>query len=670
MGIPQFNLPVTGTDPKMATKEALEAAVQVVVDQLYSLLSGAVADLEFEGAWDASGGTFPTPASGKGGYYVVSVAGTVDSVSFAVGDWLVALVATPSTTTYAANWLNIPYSAGAVTAFADTAALLASTDIVVGKSYTVADGYNNGPEWFTIVAAGTYTTGATVLTCSGISGQAVSLRQSFKTRAEMLADTRPYGFWEASPASSVATQFSVGHRRYDFALSGASDNDDATAGGVKLYRETRQDVTVTVGSGGDFSTVNDAIEFLSGQERSYDSGDVTAEIQLLTGFVWAEQVLIYDLDLSWIEITSVDAEVTVTRSALVTAFTSTSATYPIIGVHNGNGPVVKVLFNMDATGTATGRHGFTITDGGFIKIDGGFGCKNAGDIGLLVNRQSRAAAHQAVFPDAGVAGVWVLRDSRADVALTDVSGAGTYGLIAQRNSTIESPSGTNADGCGTNAVYATGLARINCQDIIATNAGGDAIWVSNAEVNARQANASGATLSGVRADEGATVNFLLGNASGAGVDGITCLKGSRVNARQANCNSCTGDGIYATEQGQVVAVSATAVGCGAHGVRAEFGSEIIAYLLTATGCDIGAYAANGSHIFARQADLSGATGAYGARCNVGATLNVRSANCQQGGSPASTDISLSLGGLIYASAATGGLSQTANTLTVNGIIFQ
>ena len=59
----------------------------------------------YKGDWDASAGSFPGSGSAQvGWFYYVSVAGTVDSVAFAVGDNIVALTDNASTSTYAGNW--------------------------------------------------------------------------------------------------------------------------------------------------------------------------------------------------------------------------------------------------------------------------------------------------------------------------------------------------------------------------------------------------------------------------------------------------------------------------------------------------------------------------------------------------------------------------------------
>lgn len=82
-----------------------DAATKSYVDALATAVTGA---LVFKGAWDASVGTFPGGGTAKtGAFYKVSVAGTVNSKAFEVGDDVFAIVDDASTSTYAANWLKI-----------------------------------------------------------------------------------------------------------------------------------------------------------------------------------------------------------------------------------------------------------------------------------------------------------------------------------------------------------------------------------------------------------------------------------------------------------------------------------------------------------------------------------------------------------------------------------
>ena len=110
MPAPTFILPVTGTDPKRATKEALEATVNAVLTLLYNDLSSQISaealGLNPKGDWSPAGGVFPSGAL-RGDFYVATTAGTVSGKVFAIGDWLAATKDAPSTTVYAANWTNL-----------------------------------------------------------------------------------------------------------------------------------------------------------------------------------------------------------------------------------------------------------------------------------------------------------------------------------------------------------------------------------------------------------------------------------------------------------------------------------------------------------------------------------------------------------------------------------
>ena len=67
--------------------------------------TGTAVGYSNQGAWDASAGSFPV-ATVDGQYWTVSVAGSVDNIRFEVGDYLVSLIDSPSTTNYDANWVR------------------------------------------------------------------------------------------------------------------------------------------------------------------------------------------------------------------------------------------------------------------------------------------------------------------------------------------------------------------------------------------------------------------------------------------------------------------------------------------------------------------------------------------------------------------------------------
>ena len=96
------------TDLSLASSSTIATA-----SAIKSYIDSAVGGLgNLEGGWDASTGSFPVgsaPVSGtkKGDYWYVTAAGSVNGVSFNIGDILIATVNAASTTTYANNWVSI-----------------------------------------------------------------------------------------------------------------------------------------------------------------------------------------------------------------------------------------------------------------------------------------------------------------------------------------------------------------------------------------------------------------------------------------------------------------------------------------------------------------------------------------------------------------------------------
>lgn len=92
--------------------------------EIEAVLEAAIeTSLSFQGGWNASAGTFPgSGAAAKGQSWRVTMAGTVNSVPFALGDLIVALVNTASTSTYAANWIKVPAAIAPVVRGTDSGA--------------------------------------------------------------------------------------------------------------------------------------------------------------------------------------------------------------------------------------------------------------------------------------------------------------------------------------------------------------------------------------------------------------------------------------------------------------------------------------------------------------------------------------------------------------------
>lgn len=77
----------------------------VDLDQMETDIAALENGMVYKGDWNAGSGSFPGGGSAQTGwFYYVSGAGTVNGISFAVGDNIVATTDNASTSTYASNW--------------------------------------------------------------------------------------------------------------------------------------------------------------------------------------------------------------------------------------------------------------------------------------------------------------------------------------------------------------------------------------------------------------------------------------------------------------------------------------------------------------------------------------------------------------------------------------
>ena len=330
--------------------------------------------------------------------------------------------------------------------------------------------------------------------------------------------------------NSVPAQYVVGP---ESSVDGGIAVFDGTTGkvikgaGFRPRSPLNSPITVTVGSGGDFPTINAALaHVVSTYYPIYLSTAMVPRvtIQLLSGFVMSEQVLIESLDLSWITITGADAETVINRSALTTYW---GECYPAFGVMNGGFlPIIGQLFNMDTSGTAVNRHGIIAYSNSRAIVLDGCGVKNAGSFGIY-------ALHGSIINARGA----------------NASGAGSYGIYAHHGSTINAR-GANASGAGINGISAVASSTINATSADASGAGSNGIYASyGSTINATSANASGAGSNGIWAASGSTISADDADASGAGSNGIYVNRGSIINARSVTgtlsqtANTITGNGI-------------------------------------------------------------------------------------------------------------------------------
>ncbi len=212
-------------------------------------------------------------------------------------------------------------------------------------------------------------------------------------------------------------------------------------------------ITVNAGTGQTYTTINQALEYLSGFYPMYKKSGITAYINLKSGFVMAEQVLVSGIDLGWITIVGEDAETIITHTALTSSFYDIY--YPAFGVDKaGTSPIIGQLFRFNVEKVGGQKHGLmTIGAGSSAYVLSGRGFIGAGANGIHAANGSTITAAYANFSNAGSAGMLAETGSTITAHFTNCSNAGTYGISAETCSTINAYGSTIQN-------QTTGTARI------------------------------------------------------------------------------------------------------------------------------------------------------------------------------------------------------------------
>lgn len=528
------------------------------------------------------------------------------------------------------------------------------------------------------------------------------------------------------------------------------------------------DVTLTVGSGGDYSTVNEALAAatLLGLPR-YQRGGFSVEIKLLAGFTMAEQVLVDGLDLGWITITAEDSVVDIDGAAITELLIPNEGNTPVFGGKGGATlPTIGALFSFDPEGVR--RDGVTVVDGSRVRFlpsgdeptiarsgirncrrgitvlynseawchipgltQGGVGSGAGTAIGvdfsrasnraLQVQHGSRVSLPRSNFTYCeGDHAVYVIWGSQANIYQSNMSHAtntavtcrdgstvnaretnvsdsdvgyhalhnarinarsrppssgnpwvgdgaqrcASYGVHASYNSTIECPD-LSVDDCGNRGVHASGGSVINFTGGSAKNCGGEAVFATSAStINASNVDASGSDI-GFQAGNGSRVN-----AAGSVADG--CERGfyaygaSTITAPDSTAINCGNEGYLAVQASTIDANGADGSGS-RRGFEARESAIINVRSGRAVGCSNRSVSCiDGGRMTAQGFDGRNA-GAVGLTCR-GGWARVTSSDFS--GSGGSSDIEVTTGGIVVAGSATGRLSQSANSITSSGIIFQ
>jgi len=303
-------------------------------------------------------------------------------------------------------------------------------------------------------------------------------------------------------------------------------------------------ITINVGTGGDFPTINAAIAYVVSiyYPTFLATGTVPkVTINLLSGFVMSEQVIVDYLNLSWITIVGVDPETTIRREALTIGFANGA---PAFCARNGGFlPIINQVFSMDESGESYNRHGIWAYSNSRAIVSSGRGVKNSSGYDIFASNSSIIDAQGA-----GAQGTRIFAGHGSMINAEDANIPGGC-IIARYGSTINAYNVNTSEGY----ISAQFNSIINAQNANVTGGSTYGIYAdAGSMINAEGADASATSETrevSIFARHGSTINAEGADASGASIVGIRAWNGSIINARGATgtlnqaANTITTNGI-------------------------------------------------------------------------------------------------------------------------------
>lgn len=426
----------------------------------------------------------------------------------------------------------------------------------------------------------------------------------------------------------------------------------------------------------------------------HPTNNYIAALTIETGHQPASGIVVNNANAGFIYVSS--------QSGTVTLSASFPTTADFIHCENGTAPVLNCL--VDAAGKCA--VGYIVQNNAYGKVNPGCGVKNAYGDGLLAKYGAVCNATGSVWTGAaqggGISSGILSWAASISAESADVSGSlhygaqsghggylafrhgmanncGRYGIRATDMGTVDAD-GAQASNCGINGVRAFNLGNINARDIIATGCGsnsdansGNISASEGSTINVTGGDISGSKQYGINANN-STVTATLANISGSFGIGVDARAASTVSLSSATVTDSGSNGINSVSS-NIYAVNANLDGSGSYGIMALGASSIDAENSTARNCGTGGISSRErSSVNATNADVTGSalpngSGLYA----IGGSIDAPGAKARVGDGTTDTvkDIIVSKGGIISADSATiGGVSQSVNTLTANGIIFK
>lgn len=476
--------------------------------------------------------------------------------------------------------------------------------------------------------------------------------------------------------------------------------------------------TIKVGAGGRFATLGEALQFLTGY-RPANGCMVTVELE--TGFVLAEQILMEGVDLRHVMITSVDAVVSVARSSITTVWRGIRPTF---GFAKSFGPIISAQFEMDSSGSALNQYGIVLRTSQ-LRFEHGSGFRNAPERNVEASWGSILDARYGDFSGAGDIGIRIsngsyayIRTCKANNCATGVAVSNAIADFTDGEATGCLYSGLGANGGGivmVNNATITGnvtsgsvkhgdiiidySSKIYGSSVTVGGGGSYGIYCKTGEADLKELVINNPSTAGIYAINGGVVRASLAQIIG-GTQSVFCVdsevhipgatltepttgqsiycSGGVVQAPSCTITATTGTGAnsnIAGNDGAVVNVSkSTILNSNQPLFRFLRGSELKAANVVATGCKMASGSVmarfDASKVVAPNSNFSGRLSGAGFTGNVGSDLVLTSTDIRNaGGTESANDVQVFDGSIARLHQSNAGTNVAINTISALGIVF-
>lgn len=225
-----------------------------------------------------------------------------------------------------------------------------------------------------------------------------------------------------------------------------------------VERKLEASRTVTVGPGGQYATLNAALERLSLMTPRLQARPVTCTVRLLDGYEMAEQVIVRGLSFGWVTIVSDASLVLIRRTSLIQGVDDALCAFGAMS--GGVLPVIGALFSMTNEGPANQRCGVVASQGGVATVLPGCGIQSAGYYGMLASQGGSILAEGADFRNAQHDAARATRGGFIAARVANLSGASSTGAVAHRSGTVDCEE-ANISGAGVYGVFCANNGRAN-----------------------------------------------------------------------------------------------------------------------------------------------------------------------------------------------------------------